>query len=150
MRWFWVFPVLCRVHVQDVACLVLFYGLHCHSLSVMSELSADSEINAVGWWILLIWGGGLYHLTRFVWHLLWCPIRAHIIHFDVWDDSFSSQTCAVMCFGDAGKSARLITAHHTMTKGTGSSCLNRIRGAGGVWAVCVCESFFAVAALGHK
>ncbi len=28
--------------MQDVACLVLFYGLHCHSLSVMSELSADS------------------------------------------------------------------------------------------------------------
>lgn len=39
------------------------------------------------------------------------------------------------------QSPRLITAHHVITKGMGSSCLNRICGAGTAWAMCVRELF---------
>lgn len=114
-----MFPVLCRVHVQDVACLMLCYGLHCHSLSVMSEMSANSVYishsaeRSMPWDDGFCWYGGGCSST--IWpglfgifcdalkrpqSLLW----GNVISFDEWDDSFSSQTCVVMCLGDAGKS----------------------------------------------
>lgn len=80
--------------------------------------------------------------------LLW----GNVINFDVRDDLFSSQTCAVMCLGDAGTS--LIGSLNY-----GSSCNHQkhrvfmfqqdLWSRNSVSCVCERESFFAVAAWGR-
>lgn len=119
-------------------------------------------------WILLIWGEiQLDYLTGFVWHLSWCPGVAHNL---CCEGMQSILMCAMIhslrkpvlsCGREMLvnlQSACLIKAYHVITKGTGSSCLNRISEAGTAWAlrVCVCVfswvealSFFSIAAWGR-
>lgn len=140
----------------------------------MSELSADSVYihtqlrDQCRWltdrWLVdgFRWYGGeiqLDYLTGFVWHLLWCPGAAHNQSILMCVMIHSLHKPVLSCGREMLvnlQSACLIKAHHVITKGTGSSGLNRISEAGTAWEVCVCVfswvealSFFAIAAWGR-